>query len=179
MLADTQLNVSQQWAKEAKKANGTLTCIRNSVASRSMEVIVPVFSPPVKPYLNYCVQFLAPHYKKDIEDWGLVQGRATKLMRGLEHKSYVELLRELGFSLVKRHRATFIALYNYLNRCCGEMAVNLLSRVSSNQTRGNGLKLRPGRFMLDIRKTSLLRKSSEAVAQTAQGSSGVMVPGDV
>jgi len=111
VLVDDKVTMSQQYALVAKMANGFLGCSTKSMASSSREVLLPLHSELMRPHVEYCIQFWAPQFKKDEELLERVQWRAMKMMRGLEHVSYDERLRELGLLSLNKKRL----IWNLIN----------------------------------------------------------------
>ena len=60
MWGDKKLDMSQQYALAAWKANCVLGCLKKGVAFREREVTVPLYSALVGPHVEYCIQAWGP-----------------------------------------------------------------------------------------------------------------------
>lgn len=92
---DTELNMSQQ---HALTANGTLGCIRQTIASGLREAILPLSTDEVSPEV-LCTVLRNPVQERHGHIGRVIQ-TATKMMKGLSF--YEERLRQLGLFRQKK-----------------------------------------------------------------------------
>jgi len=178
VLVDDRLAMSQKCSLMAKKANGILGCIAQSVASRVREVILSLHSALVRPHLEYCVQFWAPQFKKGRDLLKGVQRRARKVIKVLEHLPCEERLRTLGlFSLRKRSlRGDLINVYEYLKETGRQTDEARLMVLCCNRTGNNGEKPGHRKFYTNMWRNG---KGDGAREQAAWGGCGVSIYGDI
>ena len=96
----------------------------------------------VQPHLEYCVQFWSPHYRKDVEALERVQRRFTRMLPGMEGRSYDERLRDLRlFSLERRRlRGDLIEAYKMIRGLDRVDSESLFPRMVMASTRGHSFK---------------------------------------
>ena len=76
-----------------------------------------------------------------------------RIIKGLEHLSYEERLRELGlFSLeMRRLHRDLIAAFQYLRGGYKQEVDQHFTQSGSDRNMGNGFELKEGRYWLDVK----------------------------
>ena len=103
------------------------------------------------------------------------------MIRGLECLSYEERLRELGLCSLEKRRlwGDPVVAFQYLKGAYKQEGEQLFTKVDSNRTRGNGLKLIQERFRLDIRKKFFTQRVVTHWNRLPQGGCGCPIPGGI
>ena len=150
----TDLKPSKQCSEAVKKANHVLGMINRHFVLGDMKTIIQLYKCQVRPNLEYCVQVWNPHYKKGINLVERVQRRVTRMVDGLENKTYHERLRECNLTTLESrpHRGDLIETFKILTDREGFDKSELFTLNSNTRTRGHTLKLVKPRARLDVRK---------------------------
>ncbi|KAJ7396002.1 hypothetical protein BTVI_149391 [Pitangus sulphuratus] len=102
VLVGERLDMTQPCAHAAQKAKHVLGCIHSSVGSRSREGILPLYSALMRPHLDCCIRLWGLQHRKDMDQLERYQERVTEMIRGLEHLTCEDRLRELGLTSLKK-----------------------------------------------------------------------------
>ena len=80
IIVENNLKVDLQCNKAACEANKRLGRIKRYFRFKSKSVMLSLYKSIIRPHLDYCVQALRHHYKKDIDNPEKVQRRAKKMV---------------------------------------------------------------------------------------------------
>ena len=113
---DDSLKFHLHTAAATKKANQILGMIKK-YRTRDATTISTLYKSMARPHLEYDNTIWGPFYQEDIGRVEAIQRKATKLVNGLNDKSYEEQLKDLKLpSLVyRRKRGDMIQMFKVVN----------------------------------------------------------------
>ena len=117
-------------------------------------LVFPVWSPLVRPHLEYGNVVWGPFNKEDQLLVERVQRRATRLVPNIRHLPYEERLRKLQLPSLqyRRHRGDAIMMYMLLNGHLNLEKDEFVQLAPTTSTRGHPLKLTKLRAQTRVRR---------------------------
>ena len=158
VIFDDTLKFDKHINAAVKKANSMLGLIKRNFKYIDEDIFLKLYKALVRPHLEYGQTIWYPQLVRQSQSLEKVQRRATKLVPGLENKSYQDRLRFLGLPSLKYRRITgrgdMIQVYKFLSEDKQGYEHLLPLNKSRYGTKGHDLKLKKGRYSCQLRKFS-------------------------
>ena len=150
--------------KAVANALQILGLVKRTLVYFDVNTVRMLYCALVRPHLEYANVVWHPRYKKHVSMLEKVQRKATRLLPGMEMKSYEERLRVLRLpSLVyRRFRGDAIEIYKHTHELYDTCMRIPLENRSTVITRGHPYKLVKERVRLDQRANYLFNRMAEA-----------------
>ena len=152
VIVDNKLNFASHCDKVVGKANKLLGILRRNFSHINSTNFNYLYKGIIRPIIEYAAPVYNPIFQKDVQKIESIQRRATKMVLGLENKSYEERLKELKLPtlIYRRARGDLIQVYKYLHNL-NPRPDDMLVLAKEGVTRGHSLKLQKDQFRLNVR----------------------------
>ena len=139
----SSLKPTVQCQKAANKAMSALRLLRSTFSCLTQENFRILSTTYVRPHLEYCLQAVGPHMKKNIQTLERIQRRASKKVKGMQHLSYEERPRRLNLMKIEDRaiRGDLIETYKIMTGKLNVDPNHFFRRETDSRTRGHHLKL--------------------------------------
>ena len=143
VIIDSKLSFDQHISAKVKTANNLVGLIRRSFEYLDKDMFKQLFTSIVRPHLEYAAPVWNPHLQRHITSIENVQRRASKLVPGLGHLSYMERLRSLRLPTLayRRYRGDMIEMWKLTHGKYDEEVTHDFLDYHRSRARGHSYKV--------------------------------------